>query len=832
MPGARAMVFFITHVEPQNSQRGQEALFFIREQSEQGNRSHVVIKPVPHYFFTPTMAPEEAYYVGELLDHDRSLEHLVITQHSYSQNKHFLRAEGSKEDRHLLTEPFLCKGLQNNNDPLGLNSPSRLLRWLYPPFLLLKAATPKAIPEPEEMLQNRNNRNYASPQQVLKDSYAVLDIEVKGWQTGDDQIFMAVYLCPAKKQKIIYHDFNSTESEYNGIQLQRFASQEELGQLLTQRVQEDDPLWEMGHNLMNYDRLQLRNITEEYFPAANKHHPITKSAQGLGRVLSKGRFTVDTYTYAFNYQSLFANNKLSTHARFDKSVSYTEMDALEKEARAGNKKSLEELFDYTIEDGIQSEQLGLQLRERVALKARHFRRDPDSVCSTGKSNLAQDSWNRKYFLLQGCLPHAWRQRREKETFSIEKFKEEFVGTGFTRGFLEEVHLLYLTPFLPGCRPLLNRTSRDLLRAFQNSKTPLEKFDWLQTINAKVSSIMGGMEKILRREGQSFHHLPPNLSWKQHYALSELLAAQGMEGGDALFLLENIAHSLHTSQQRLEGLDIINRGIQLYALRGNIDVRSLEEKFYGCYLGTGKILSLREGCFVANPFQETRPSRYIYQEFQTNAGSRCNFEKRMLSALVERIFQGASFKDTAAFLNKELQEFAPGKKPREDYFFPQKTRTYYKNIFGNILESRAGDAQSTITAVTTNEYAALKPRIGDRYSEETQQELKEIFERCRKDFSYPYLQEVMEKIEHPFPERVNLVYAVGLPPGEMMLESMAAFLDLPQYKRHTQALFEDFYEILKPQQVELFPLGPAAGKPRRKWAKKKEAGKGKQLSLRL
>ena len=140
-----------------------------------------------------------------------------------------------------------------------------------------------------------------------------------------------------------------------------------------------------------------------------------------------------------------------------------------------------------------------------------------------------------------------------------------MGTGFTRGFLDDVHILYLAPFIPGCLPMLNRTSRDLLRAFQHSKTPLEKFDWLQTINAELSSLVGEMDTLLHQEGQSFQHLPSTLSGKQYYRFRELLSTHGMEGINALDLLENIAHSLHISQQRLEGLDIINRGTQLYAL---------------------------------------------------------------------------------------------------------------------------------------------------------------------------------------------------------------------------------------------------------------------------
>lgn len=826
------MVFFLTHVEPLHPLRGKEALFFIREQSESGHKTHVVTKDIPHYFFTPRMSPEEAYYIAELLEHDRSLEHLVITQHQHSPHKHYVRAEGSKEDQHYLSEPFLCKGALGNRDPLGLNSPSRLLRWLYPPFLLLASATPEGIPEPEEMLQNRNNRNYVTSEQVLADSYAVLDIEVRNWQTGNDQIFMVVYLCPAKNQKIIYHDFDQAGLEYGEVQLQHFSSQEELGQLLTQRVQEDDPLWEMGHNLMNYDRLQLRNITEEYFPAANHHYPITKSAQGLGRVQSKGRFTVDTYTYAFNYQSLFADNKLSTHARFGKSASYAELDQLEKEARAGSRKSLEQLLHYTIEDGLHTEQLGLQLRERVAIKARHFRRDPDSVCSVGKVTLANDSWNRKYFMIKSCYRDSWKRQREEETFSVENYKEEFIGAGFTPGFLDEVHILYLTPFITGCLPLFGGTIQDLLRAFQHSKTPLEKFDWLQTINAKVSYFVEETEKILQWEGSSLHHPSKALSQKQQQAFYSLCAAHGMKGIEPLALIESMIHSLHKTQDVLEQYDIINRGTHLYALRGNIDIRSLEEKFYGCYLGEGKVLSLREGRFVANPFHETMPARYIYQGFHTNAGQRSNFEKRTLQQLVELMFRGELARNITTFLNREQVDFITGKKPTEDYHITQKTRTYYRNILESIFERRANVADSSITKTLAQEYISLKHRIGDRYSEETQRELWVIISQCRNDFSYPYILETMERIEHPFPAKVNLVYALGLPAGELMPESIAAALDFLQYKYRVQELFHDFYDILQPQQQQLFPLGQAVGKVRQNKKCDPTPGKSKQLSLAL
>ncbi len=820
--------YFLTHVEPLHPLKGKEALFFIREQSEQGNRSHVLIKEIPHYFFTRNMELREASLFLEYLEHEPVLQHLAFTQHPYNWSKHFLRAEGSKEDRFLLPEPFLSKGLLGNNDPVALNSPARQLRWLYPPLMLLEAPTEEAIPHPEDILHGRHRHQYASVEDILNDSLAIFDIEVQGWQEGKDRIYLAVYRCPAKERQVIFHDFSFSEEEYKGHRLLRYATQEELGELLTAQVHADDPLWEAGHNIMNYDRIKVRNLTEAYFPATNRHYPITKSAQGLGRVLTKGRFTIDTYTYMFNYFNIFADNKLSTLAQFEKSISYEEMDVLEEKAREGDRGAFHALLEYLVEDGVRTLHVGEQLKQRAALKVHTFHRDADSICSTGKATLGEEYWKRRHIFVKKTYADGWRNWREdEEVFPIDKFAHQHLLSGFEQGFFEGISVVYMAPFVEGFLPLLNKSASEVLYAFRKAQDPLEKFDLLQTLNAQASFFVEEMDDLFSRHGH--HFIPPLLSQKEERALYAVFTNYG-SGLDYQDILEGITEALKQSNDFLRRYEIVNRGRNLYFLRGTVTPGELETKFLGCFLGKGQALSLRPERVVGNPFQEKKYNRLVFQGFSATMGEKTEFEKRVLRTAVKDIFAGNPFRGIAAFLEHEQKSFIAGEKPRKEYFIRQKTRTYHRNLLDAILERRADDGKSPVTRNIAAEYRSLKHRIHDRYSDETRKELGELISQCRKDFSYQYILEIMEKIEHPFPSHVSLVFPLfGLQRGELMPEHLAHRLDLAQYREKVEEQFKDFYEVLQPRQLQLVPLGPSVKRPRRKRNKKKEAhGKQEQL----
>ncbi len=796
------MLYFITHVEPRHPQKGQEVLFFLREVGSEGNKSHVVVKEIPHYFYTPPLPREEAEYRFQQFREQPEFNHLNFEIKRYNQRRSFLRAEGSKEA--VLPKPFLCRG---SRDPLSLDSPTKLLRWLYPPGMLI--SSPQEIPLPADI----QRRPSVPLEQLVADSYAVLDIEVEGWEFGRDHIFMAVYKSP--QRQVLFHDLPFTADEQEGFTLIPFSSPQDLGKKLTATLQEEDPLWLFGHNIMNYDQIRIRDLTGEYFPAVNQHYPITKSSQGFGRVITKGRWTLDTYGYHFHYQNFQASNSLGTLSDLKVPLGHQEQARLVVAARKGSKDAFQELVHYCIGDAHASEDLGLKARKRVAQKMILFRSYPDTICSTSKRTIGREFWQRRHFIFKGTFADAWKWQREEAKFSLDEFKQYLLRPGLEPGLYDDVQVLYLTPFIAGARPLAERMSPTLVQCIQSSTNPQEKFDLLQTINAQLADLVEESLKVLdpsllwsgtqREKARSYRKAkqlllhPPERTEKQRIRLYCLFRYRGIHSIDPYPFLPGILSAVEKTNKFLEQHDLVNRGNYFHFVRRKVDVNELEESLSGCSLGRGKALCLRSGRTVADPFQAARTEQYVYEGFRPNSGEKTNFEKRLLQSLVRDIFSGRSFVVIKEYLDSELNDFCSGLKPREDYFLPMKARTYYTTVLGALLEERWRDSKSTITEEIVSAFQAIQKRITQKFSKETRKLLAQVVRQASTDAGYPHFQELWQEILQPYPLQINLAYAEGFP-GRIPA-GMADKLDLPRYKARVQRQFRDFYEILTPRQMK-------------------------------
>src|SRR3989344_8792654 len=103
--------YFVTHVEPLHPTGGREVLFVIREQDEHEARSHVVVKEIPHYFYTEEQPAKEAGALLTEIGKHEELKHLIFRNIAKNgTNRRVVRAEGSKEDRLILPKEFICNG--------------------------------------------------------------------------------------------------------------------------------------------------------------------------------------------------------------------------------------------------------------------------------------------------------------------------------------------------------------------------------------------------------------------------------------------------------------------------------------------------------------------------------------------------------------------------------------------------------------------------------------------------------------------------------------------------------------------------------------------------
>lgn len=824
-------LFFLTHVESVHPLKGKGALFFIREHDpEQGIfQSHCLVKEVPHFFYTRNMPEPKALGLLAQLKADANLSNLQFWQNYYTNSapsgkhrKFFLTASGSKEDKVKLPSPFLCDGPEKWQDPFKQNSPSKLLRWFYPPGMVLNfsgnAPCPEDIPNPLLCRHHREKYGYVSLDALVREDYVVLDLELEGWEKGEDSIFMVVYASPSRRLVLHNFDFSETEQEY--FDLIHYDTQQELGQLITGLITQDDPLWLYGHNIMNFDQIKLRELTERtYRPAVNSHYPVTKSVQGLGRVITKGRWTLDSYKYSQVYRNIFANNTLETISDdFEKSIDYEQQARLVKEAKTGSKLAFERLVHYCIEDGLATERTGEGLKEFVAKKVLYYHAHPDAACSSSKATISKGYWNRRHFVIKGNMEDEYHERRREmglrkqgkqpKGYSLDEVKQKFLEKGFNCGFFPEGHVIYFTPFLAGAKWLLQSPDREILE-LARSKSGVEKFDLVQMVNAKFGYIYEGVSRILKEEEKrvaptqpfTLINFPTTFTSESSAALHSFFSTHGLRFGKHFAIepfqefLRAVSVAVHKTNLGLKKYEVINSGIFFHVLAARPDIQKLEAGNYGFYLGSGEVLSLFKGRFIANVFQEDDVDKLVYQGISLKRGRKTNFEKRVLEETVRKIFFGERFKEIKEYLDSEIERLVSGQCALEEYYVVTKRRTYYKEQLEQTLR-RAGVEPKLLM-----EYHKLRKNIGDRYSDETRKKLHNLIDSCADKFCYPYLvEEVLWNIEHPYPQHINLVHGekeFGLIPTDLGVP------DLEKYKEKLEERFKGFYAVLKPKQGEMF-----------------------------
>lgn len=791
--------FFITNVEPLHPQKGNEVVFYVREQDLETNvgKSHVRVEELPHYFFTANMRSEEAAANLIRFQQQQELEHLVMEQHRISSNWSFIRAEGSKEDRKVLPTPFICKkDSKDKRDPYGNSSPSKLLRWLYPP--MMKIDSLDQIPCPREIMAPGFMHQFANLDLIVKDIMAIADIEVRDWEIGQDSVFQTVYISSVSES--LFHDLPFNDSEQEGFPLVRFNKQKELGERLTDLLLKEDPLVLAGHNIMNYDQLQLRRITQAYFPSTDEYKPITKSAQGFGRVLTKGRFTIDTYGYYFNWLNLFVNNKIETIQEFSKSIGYAEQAYLLRRAEQGDRESFQKLTHYCIEDGKITWELLQKIKGRIFDKSIAMNTSPDKICTSGKNSLGRDTWKRRYFLFHGNHEEGWRRRakRAKEGFSLEKEKNRYLPKTkypeiipFHQGMFENAHIVYFTPFISACQDELELLFPELLAKVRNSQDALEKFNWLQVLNAKISYIAEEVIDVLAKQDEDLSQATKWIQEKNYWDLSNFLKDHSFGIVGALDLVNKFANSLERTKEFLADprIDIINRGSYFYFLTGAVDLGELTKDMLGIHLGQGQVLSLEKEKVVANPFSTDNIDRIIYQGYSPYRGKKFVFEKEVLSDLLKMFFNREEPEVINSYISHVLDHVGSGKLAKEGYFITKKTRTHHKGLYVNVFEN------SKATKKLRKEFDKIKRRIKDRMSPETAKELVNFTASCQEFYCYPFLEECLEGVLHPYPPAINLVYATDSN-GLLLPESMVDRIDYDFYRSKLEKSVKPFREILE------------------------------------
>ncbi len=778
------MHWYITNIRPTHPIKGDQTIITIREFNPKtmiGATYHLLAN-IPHRFFTSPISDIEATKLKTSLQEFLKGTPYTTNEIPYYPNR-ILTLDTAKDTKTLLDAPFVTKNPSYHTRHLQY-PPSTYLRYLYPPCTTIENPShlpPTIITPPQYNL-------HPPIESIINDTHVTLDIELDGWKQGKDQIFMAIYL--SQNHHILLHNlpFNQTQlrtiqqanksPDLENITLLRYRTQQDLGEILTELIHTDDPLWIFGHNIMSFDQIKIRNITKTYTPGTQGKRPLIKSVQGLGKVITQGRFTLDTHKFAKNHRSLFQNTKLETLVGFEKTIDYDEQEILLAQAKAGNQQVFETLATYCIMDGIHAQNLALEIRPIVANLAHFFGRDPDTISATSHPTIVNDFLERQHFYTKGypsrknihtgirnipakeyihnaILTHTQKTIEQKTTTTPNQEKTTHPHTQkttttqalkFKQGFIETAYVISLTPALHAAQEFLQNTT--LYRAAQETNDPIIKMDYFNSL-----------QEITRPLFEQATRLKTKVPTDEiTNALRNLSKRYGLKPQQIQNFMTNLTTNIQRVHARIQQQGYINSSPLLYLLEKEIDASTLEKNGMGVYLGSGPVLSLSPGRFVTDPhpinLAAQTPYPRIYQGINATFHTRTDFEKVTLQAIIDQFFNHESHPKILHNLNEQLEQYYTGQLPIAAYYITQKTRSFYKEEFNQILNT------STASSETKIAFQQMKHRIHDHFSPDAKKELEVILSQTKDIYAHAYLIELHDKIINPYPPSMYVTYAAG------------------------------------------------------------------------
>lgn len=311
---------------------------------------------------------------------------------------------------------------------------SQMLRWKYPTLSLV------------EIEDNRLRIvGKATVEQLMQECKASLDIEVELFDTVNQRIYSATlitdkgdYIITTKNagvKRITYKDEAGVERQAEIIAEKNSA---DISRKASEIILAIDPLFIMGHNLMSYDLLKLRDLEKQrkdiFTPGVDLTDPFIKGGFGdtievlqdrgseviqikqfARKTLTKGRFVIDTYADARN-NSWMADRKHHTVARaygfpFDKGMDYRGMEQLARAAETSTD-AAQVLLLTNYQDAFKSYQTGTFILPVILAAALDFETDPSTV--SFKSNISRTSHDGNYYRKY----EKYRRNREEELSNV------------------------------------------------------------------------------------------------------------------------------------------------------------------------------------------------------------------------------------------------------------------------------------------------------------------------------------------------------------------------------------------------------------------------------
>lgn len=653
-------IAYIIYTEPINYYSGNEVRFFIREfdvETKKG-KSSIFTKNIDYIIPSFELFSNEA---DVLFDNcTKNFPQIEFKKKYFSANKKVLWAyikdkkwlnARKKEERIVLPNKFLVKK----------SSHSQQLRFYYPPFTMVN------IINGNLELPTKQEKSSVDLEFILEDKKCAIDIETVDYNTPTERITNAVLNFGNKKY--IITTFKPPFNKFRDYQIISVGNVElnkttdEIKKTVTNIIQEEDPLILYGFNI-EFDQNKLRELGEEkYLPGVGKTKPIYKSVQGLKNMITKGRFTIDLYSYLFFYFNIYENNKLETHSRmkginFTKSLSYELLAYKTKKGEQGSIDDMIEVLTYAAEDGDATYELGEKNCKKIILKSKFVKREPSVICTTSGKNIMKEYWKKKYFLKMNTLRDRYEHYKKRD-FSIEEYKDKLLNLTKKDGFFKNVAVVYPLLFIKALWDTMIAGTTENLRF----NTPEEKFDSYQTLNEYISQTIEDYisykEKIEKK---------PDLKDKLNYVI------KGEYGVDMNTIETKLKECTELFNELLLEAELINYSKKfLYVKNPN----KIVDRNLGFVFGRGNCLCA--GKKIVTLIEDKQFPKIIYQGFNLSKGKKTSFDITLIKDFLIKKLRLEDEYSIANFMKQKIAELRDGKIDREKLVY----KGFYKNNGVNI-----------------------------------------------------------------------------------------------------------------------------------------------------
>ena len=595
----------------------------------------------------------------------------------------------SRQIKLHLNFPFSNLNLEDLTNLKGLSIDFETQGWEQVKFIDDSSSSIEDIQK--EILTIVDNKKLKFDKRILdfmnkKDSISTLKTILN--QIKNERITVASLVNLNSDENYLITTFNYSRDKINvnlpglskntSIDVLKVKNQFELIDKVNTLIQQINPFYIYGHNIMTFDYRKAQQLTKNFRPGVNGEFPLHisqfDSDFGVQRI-APGRIDIDPSLYAMNYMDCF-NNKLDTvfhHLTGIISPKTLNKDDLKNKsdgAEKGNQSDIEEVLFYAAQDSMKAFLNCESIKKELVLLGKAYHSSLSSVCSTSRKSQSENYWVNWHWANKHTYPYinllSTKAHIPSKKTAVEKNFEDFsyydliheiflnltVNHGLHQGTLAAVF-----PFSVAFNNMLVRDSqlKAISQRIKETESPKERIRLLKALESIA-------------EYPLFRTLDIKLPEKNFAAEFSLgfSATEKQDYNDKIIM--NINRILSTVESNL-----INTAKEYIVVNPSLEkkLKDMEKDNLVVILGNGSFLSGSRGRFAGDINNEL--FMFGIADFQSNKGYRTEFEKNFYSYFFSKIIKEGNVKEALLYLSEQSKALNENRITQSDLYLDRECK---------------------------------------------------------------------------------------------------------------------------------------------------------------